>query len=397
MSSKEMKFDGNDVVSSENHNLRISMENLRLRDDCQSEQHIRGSHQVSFRGQNSQLVDGHSDQAKDVLKQLEVCAAHPEEAGSMDKRQRKMTDKGREYRKGILDKKRTNLVSRITRKSSEIDVLLYSHQNVTVKEELAQLNDIFKLIEEINQEMTELDDDYTEKLWFTDIDEKVFSFKHKVHNWLREGDEIQRIEKQSRSSCSRSTSSKSSSRSSSSKSSKLSTKERAIEEKVPLADLHAEATFMQKKRYAELQAESLRIEEEMAKAQATVKIYEEENINQKVPLKALTVADIKAGDGRYPVITKKQKYLDQNEKSGAATQFQARPRFNRFSTTNNQQGELQNNQHHQQDQQSSITENQNEVTDRITEPCEKDSEIGNMLYQLVKEQSAPSINTEVFD
>ena len=154
---------------------------------------------------------------------------------------------------------------------------------------------------------------------------------------------------------------------------------------------------MQKKRYAELQAESLRIEEEMAKAQARVKIYEEENIDQKVPLKTLTVADIKAGDSRYPVITEKQKYLDQNEKPSAATQLQARPKFNRFSTTNNQQGELQNNQHHQQDQQSSITENQKEVTDRITEPCEKDSEIGNMLYQLVKEQSAPSIDIEVFD
>ena len=219
MSSKEMKFDGNDVISSENHNLRISIENLSLRDDCQSEQHIRGSHQVSLRGQSSQLVDGQSDQAKDVLKQLEVCAAHPEEAG-------------------ILDKKRANLVSRIIRKSSEIDVLLYSHQNdVTVKEELAQLNDIFKLIEGINQEMIELDDDYTEELWFTDIDEKVFSFKHKVHNWLREGDEIQRIEKKSRSSCSRSTSSKSSSRSSSSKSSKLSTKERVIEEKVRLINI----------------------------------------------------------------------------------------------------------------------------------------------------------------
>ena len=321
MSSKEVKFDRNDVVSSENHNLRISMENLRLRDDCQSEQHIRGSHQVSLRGQSSQLVDGQSNQAKDVLKILEVCAAHPEEAGSMDKRQRKMTDKGREYRKGIFDKKRANLVSRIIKKSSEIDVLLYSHQNdVTVKEELAQLNDIFKLIEGINQEMTELDDDYTEELWFTDIDEKVFSFKHKVHNWLREGDEIQRIEKKSRSSCSRSTNSKSSSRSSSSKSSKLSTKERVIEEKVRLADLQAEeATFMQKKRYAELQAESLRIEEEMAKAQARVKIYEEENIDQKVPLKTLTVADIKAGDSRYPAITKKQKYLDQNEKPSAAT------------------------------------------------------------------------------
>ena len=42
--------------------------------------------------------------------------------------------------------------------------------------------------------MIELDDNCTKELWFTDINEKVFSFKHKIHNWLREGDEMQRIE-----------------------------------------------------------------------------------------------------------------------------------------------------------------------------------------------------------
>ena len=108
------------------------------------------------------------------------------------------------------------------------------------------------------------------------------------------------------------------------------------------------------------------------------------------------MADIKAGDSRYPVITKKQKYLDQNEKSSIAIRFQARPRVNKFSTTNNQQRELQDKQHHLQDQQNSIIANQNEVTDRITKPCE-DNEIGTMLYQLVKEQSAPSVGIEVFD
>ena len=37
MSSKEIEFDGNDVVPSEDHDLRISMENLRLKDYCQRE------------------------------------------------------------------------------------------------------------------------------------------------------------------------------------------------------------------------------------------------------------------------------------------------------------------------------------------------------------------------
>ena len=68
--------------------------------------------------------------------------------------------------------------------------------------------------------MIELDDNYTEELWFTDIDKKVFSFKHKVHNWLEKGDEIQGIKQKSRLSCSRSKNSNSSPRSLSSKSSK---------------------------------------------------------------------------------------------------------------------------------------------------------------------------------
>ena len=65
-------------------------------------EYIRESHQVSLRGQSSQLMDGQSNQAKDVLKQLEVCSARPEEAGSMDKRQRKMTNKGRNIERKFL-------------------------------------------------------------------------------------------------------------------------------------------------------------------------------------------------------------------------------------------------------------------------------------------------------
>ena len=58
---------------------------------------------------------------------------------------------------------------------NDADVLLYTHKNyVTMKEELQQLNDVFKLIDEINQEMIELDDNHTENMQFSDIDDKVF-------------------------------------------------------------------------------------------------------------------------------------------------------------------------------------------------------------------------------
>ena len=79
-----------------------------------------------------------------------------------------MTENEKKYRKEILDKVTANLVLTTMKKFSEIDVLLCSHQNdATVKDELSQMSDIFKLIEDINQQMIELDDIYTEELWFT--------------------------------------------------------------------------------------------------------------------------------------------------------------------------------------------------------------------------------------
>ena len=54
---------------------------------------------------------------------------------------------------------------------SDVDDLLYTHENdITVKEELQQLKDAFKLTDEINQEIIELDDNYTEDMWFNDTD-----------------------------------------------------------------------------------------------------------------------------------------------------------------------------------------------------------------------------------
>ena len=72
--------------------------------------------------------------------------------------------------------------SRIIRKSNEINDLMHSYRNATtVKEELAQVNDICKLRVEINDEMTEIDVNYSKELWFSEINEKIFSFKHKIH------------------------------------------------------------------------------------------------------------------------------------------------------------------------------------------------------------------------
>ena len=52
------------------------------------------------------------------------------------KRNRKMAEKGRQYRLAVLQKRLAKLVARTIRKSSETDDLMYSHQNsITVEEE----------------------------------------------------------------------------------------------------------------------------------------------------------------------------------------------------------------------------------------------------------------------
>ena len=78
-----------------------------------------------------------------------------------------MTEKGREYRLSTLENKRARLISRLLRKSSEIDDLMYSYQNsITVKEELPQLNDMFKMLVDIHEEFKQIDKEYTDDIWF---------------------------------------------------------------------------------------------------------------------------------------------------------------------------------------------------------------------------------------
>ena len=61
----------------------------------------------------------------------------------------------------------------------------------------------------------------------------------------------------------------------SSSKSKSSTQVKAGEEKLRVAELIAEASFMKKKRDAEYQAEALRMEEKLAKARARTKVYDD--------------------------------------------------------------------------------------------------------------------------
>ena len=149
---------------------------------------------------------------------------------------------------------------------------MYSSSNVTtVKEETDQFNDQFKELLSLHkeyvgllpQEVANEEDD-----WFETVDEVVFTQKHKIYNWIKE------VEDDNKSRSSRSSSKKSSGRSSKKSSSssktkssrssleKTSVRERALEEKLKMAELLAEASFTEEKHAAICNAEKLRQTEE---------------------------------------------------------------------------------------------------------------------------------------
>ena len=104
---------------------------------------------------------------------------------------------------------------------------------------------MFKILVDIYEEFEQIGKDYADDIWFDDIDQKVFSFKYKVHNWMKEEEKVHNRDHTSRSST----------RSSSSKS-KSSTPEKAVQEKLRVAELIAEASLMKKKRDVEYLAKA---------------------------------------------------------------------------------------------------------------------------------------------
>ena len=74
--------------------------------------------------------------------------------------------------------------------------------------------------------------------------------------------------------------------------SKVSSKAKAIEEKVKIAELLAEAEFMEKKWMIEMQAERLHMQEKVAKAQVKFKIYEDLDHKRQGRLKSRKIREI---------------------------------------------------------------------------------------------------------
>ena len=104
-------------------------------------------------------------------------------------RRRKLTERGRAYRSTLLKERKEKINGRMMRKCRIIEDLLFSNKNrIAVEEELAQFNELFKMLLSIHEEYSQLLDDderAAQDDWFDDLDKTVCTFKSKIHSWLR--------------------------------------------------------------------------------------------------------------------------------------------------------------------------------------------------------------------
>ena len=127
MSSKEDQIIDGTVVKEttcEDHSLRVSVENLRIRDDGH---HTRASQSRRFEDGHFQMINpleiGNVGTVSEKLKEAHVVISAEQELQGYQgdqqiqgKRQPKLTEKGREYHLSTLENKRAKLVSRLLRK-----------------------------------------------------------------------------------------------------------------------------------------------------------------------------------------------------------------------------------------------------------------------------------------
>ena len=86
------------------------------------------------------------------------------------------------------------LLLRLQKKSENIKNLMKNNFNArAVSEELKQYDDLLKLFSGVQGEYhRKLDNDQkkADDVWLDEVDQKVFTFKHSVHNYLQENREV---------------------------------------------------------------------------------------------------------------------------------------------------------------------------------------------------------------
>ena len=179
------------------------------------------------------------------------------------KRKKKYTIHWLEHQSSQLEEKRSRLYGRLIRKSNAVNDLLYSPRNVeAVRKQMLQADDLFKMVTEVHKEYNALltvEQQDKDEDWFDEIGASMLQFKQKIHGWIRdiERERDAAMEaKSKRSNVSGSVLLKRSSRhsSASSSGSRSSKSDKALKEKLRMAELLTEVQFLEERLTAEFKA-----------------------------------------------------------------------------------------------------------------------------------------------
>ena len=145
---------------------------------------------------------------------------------------------------------------------------------------MQQLDDIFKVMLDVQKEYHYLlptEEQERDEEWFDKADHNICIFKQKTYCWIKDGELKRKANLSSRRSHVSGGSGRSSSKHSSkfSRNIKSSREERAVAEKIKVAELMAEAKYMEERQSLVFQTERLKVAEEMAKTKTRVQILEE--------------------------------------------------------------------------------------------------------------------------
>ena len=262
----------------------------------------------------------------------------------------------------------------MVRKCSIIEDLLFSNKNrIAVEEELAQFRDLFKMLLSIHDEYSQvLDDDERpdEDDWFDDLDNKVCTFKRKIHSWLRSAE----TERKSSKGSSRNSESRRSKSSGSSKS--QSSCARELEEKASIAELMAEAEYIEQRQLAENQAEMLKIQQEIAKSKTRAEVYGKH--------------DAKSIDGRSQLSDDKIDLAERYQSRNIAQPSLHHHRSNALQKDNDAIYDIGHDRGHMRTQCVKGQQHANNLRRN------NDVNVAEMICKLLNQQSAPKIDIDVF-
>ena len=177
-----------DLVKQMSISCDLNMEGLGSQADISNQfDNCVRSNQVDDRDENNKIKNASISRSRS-----EDVVNHEYDKVDEERTKHKPTPRWLQYQVEQLQEKRKMVKRRIVRKSSAVDSLLYSSRNVgAVREQMLQIDDMFKQLMNVQKEynsLLPLEAQEDDKKWFDDIDADMLVFKQKIHNWIREAE-----------------------------------------------------------------------------------------------------------------------------------------------------------------------------------------------------------------